>query len=74
MDKVKEILLIALGIIIALACLWFFFTIALPIILVIILGVFIYSWLKRSDLFRKTNKKIRKSKEKVKDAVIIDEK
>lgn len=74
MQKLEDILLIALGIIITLACLWFFFTIALPILLVLGLGAFIYFRIRKTSFFKKTKKKAKKGTEKIKEAVIIDEK
>ena len=74
MNKIKDILFIILGMIITLACLWFFFTIALPVLLILGLGSLIYFSIRRTDFFKKSKKKIKKKKEKIKEAVIIDEK
>ena len=51
MEKVKEILLIILTIAIILIITWLFFTIALPILLVIGLIVLIYSIIKKQFLY-----------------------
>ena len=74
MEKVKDILLIILGIAITLAIIWFFFTIALPILLVLGLGVLIYFIIKDQAFFKKIKKKAKKKKEDIQEAVIIDEK
>ena len=58
MEKVKDILLIILGIIITLALLWFFFAIALPILLVLGLGLLIYFIIKDQAFFKKIKKKV----------------
>ena len=62
MEKVKDILLIILGIVIALAFLWFFFVIALPILLVLGLGFLIYFIIKDQAFFKKIKKKVKKKK------------
>ena len=74
MEKVKDILLIILGVAITLAIIWFFFTIALPILLVLGLGVLIYFIIKDQAFFKKIKKKGKKKKEDNQEAVIIDEK
>lgn len=74
MEKVKDILLIILGVAITLAIIWFFFTIALPILLVLGLGVLIYFIIKDQAFFKKIKKKAKKKKEDIQEAVIIDEK
>ena len=64
MEKVKDILLIILGNAIALAFLWFFFVIALPILLVLGLGFLIYFIIKDQAFFKKIKKKVKKKKVK----------
>ena len=70
-----------LGAAITFLLLWFFFTIALPILLVLGLIAFVYFLIKESSLFKNTKKQFKKWKKKAKkkkddiqEAVIIDEK
>ena len=81
MDKVKNIIFMILGAAITFLLLWFFFTIALPILLVLGLIAFVYFLIKESSLFKNTKKQFKKWKKKAKkkkddiqEAVIIDEK
>lgn len=57
MNKIKDILFIILGMIITLACLWFFFTIALPVLLILGLGVLIYFGIRGTSFLREPRKK-----------------
>ena len=81
MDKIKNIIFMILGAAITFLLLWFFFTIALPILLVLGLIAFVYFIIKESSLFKNTKKQFKKWKKKAKkkkddiqEAVIIDEK
>ncbi len=81
MDKIKNIIFMILGAAITFLLLWFFFTIALPILLVLGLIAFVYFLIKESSLFKNTKKQFKKWKKKAKkkkddiqEAVIIDEK
>ena len=74
MNNIKDILFIILGMIITLACVWFFFTIALPVLLILGLGVLIYFGIRGTSFFKRTKKKVKKGTEKIQEAVIIDEK
>ena len=74
MEKVKDILLIILGIAIALAFLWFFFFVALPVLAIIGLIVIVFFLISSTDAFKKIKKKIKKKADKIKEAEIIDEK
>ena len=81
MDKIKNIIFMILGAAITFLLLWFFFTIALPILLVLGLIAFVYFLIKESSLFKNTKKQFKKWKKKdkkkkddIQEAVIIDEK
>ncbi len=81
MDKIKHITYMILGAAITILLLWFFFTIALPILLVLGLIAFVYFLVKESSLFKNTKKQFKKWKKKdkkkkddIQEAVIIDEK
>ena len=81
MDKIKNIIFMILGAAITFLLLWFFFTIALPILLVLGLIAFVYFLIKEYSLFKNTKKQFKKWKKKAKkkkddiqEAVIIDEK
>ena len=81
MDKIKNIIFMILGAAITFLLLWFFFTIALPILLVLGLIAFVYFLIKESSLvkntkkqFKKWKKKAKKKKDDIQEAVIIDEK
>ena len=76
MEKAKEIILNVIGVVITLTLLWFFFTIILPILLVLGLIAIIYFTIKKSDIFKDIKKKFKKrkkKKDKIKEAVIIEE-
>ena len=81
MDKIKNIIFMILGAAITFLLLWFFFTIALPILLVLGLIAFVYFLIKESSLFKNTKKqfkkwkkKAKKKKDNIQEAVIIKKK
>ncbi len=81
MDKVKNIIFMILGAAITFLLLWFFFTIALPILLVLGLIALVYFLIKGSSLFqytkkqfKKLKKKSKKKKDDIQEAEIIEEK
>lgn len=81
MDKVKNIIFMILGAAITFLLFWFFFTIALPILLVLGLIALIYFLIKGSSLFqdakkqfKKLKKKSKKKKDNIQEAEIIEEK
>ena len=81
MDKVKNIIFMILGAAITFLLLWFFFTIALPILLVLGLIALVYFLIKESSVFQDTKKRFKKLKKKskekkdnIQEAEIIEEK
>ncbi len=71
MKKVTEILLICLGIFLFLVVAWFFFFIALPVIAILGLIIFLAVTIKNTEIIKKAKKKLKK--EKIKEAIIIEE-
>lgn len=78
MEKVKDILFIILGFAIAIAVFWFFFFVALPVLLVLGLIALFFFIIKGTDFFQKIKKKVKKNikkkKDNIKEAQIIEEK
>lgn len=78
MEKVKDILFIILGFAITIAIFWFFFFVALPVLLVLGLIALLFFLIKGTDFFQKITKKVKKKVKKKKDGIqeaqIIEEK
>jgi len=76
MKKVKDILLIVLGIAITLAIFWFLFFVALPALVVIGLVALLFFAIKGTGIFQKIRgkSKPRNPKDDIKEAEIIEEK
>ena len=74
MEKVKDILLIILGIAIAISVFWLFFFVALPVLAVLGLLLIIFFVIRGTDFYKKIMKNVNKKKDDIKEAQIIDEK